>query len=363
MSDFDYYAYIGTYTSGGVITPKFQSKGIYILGYNSSNGVFSQLGTAFEKDNPSFISISPDGRNLYSVGEIDDKRGGALSAYSINKDDGSLSIINTISSGSNGPCHLSTDKDGKLLLAANYAGGASTIASINEDGSLDKDVQVIQHEGSSINPDRQMEPHAHSINVTPNNKFALVPDLGTDKIMIYKINHKNGKLEINDPSFAKVEPGMGPRHLEFHPNGKVVYVINEIGATITSFDFDEEVGVLDSIETISTLPDGISHKSCADIHITSDGNFLYGSNRGHDSLAIFKVLDNGRKLEKVGHESTLGKTPRNFSIDPLGNFIHAANQDSGDIFTFAINKNNGTLEYTGGKIDVPYPVCIKFLKR
>ena len=173
MNDFDYYAYIGTYTSGGVITPKLQSKGIYILGYDSSSGTFSQIGTAFEKDNPSFLAISPNGKNLYSVGEIDDKRGGALSAYSIN-DDGSLSIINTISSGSNGPCHLSTDNDGALLLAANYAGGASTITSINGDGSLNENIQVVQHEGSSINPDRQMEPHAHSINVSPNNKFALV---------------------------------------------------------------------------------------------------------------------------------------------------------------------------------------------
>ena len=362
MNNFDYYAYIGTYTSGGVITPKLQSKGIYILGYDSSSGTFSQLGTAFEKDNPSFLAISPNGKNLYSVGEIDDKRGGALSAYSIN-DDGSLSIINTISSGSNGPCHLSTDNDGALLLAANYAGGASSITSINNDGSLNENIQVVQHEGSSVNPDRQMEPHAHSINVSPNNKFALVPDLGTDKVMIYKINHSTRKLEMNKPSFVKIDPGMGPRHLEFHPNGKVVYVINEIGATITSFDFDNEEGVLNTIETISTLPDGFDNKSCADIHITSDGNFLYGSNRGHDSLAIFKVSSDGRKLEKAGHESTLGKTPRNFSIDPLGNYIHAANQDSGDIFTFSINKNDGSLQHTGDKINIPYPVCIKFLKR
>lgn len=363
MSNYDFFVYIGTYTSAGVITSNIKSEGIYVLGYDSSTGDLTKLSSAYEKDNPSFVTISPDRKNLYSVGEIDDKRGGALSAYSINKNDGSLTIINTISSGSNGPCHLTTDKTGSSLLAANYAGGASTITSINKDGSLSDDIQVIQHEGSSVNPDRQMEPHAHSVNVSPNNKFALVPDLGTDKVMIYKIDHKSSRLVTNSPSFAKIDPGMGPRHLEFHPNGKVVYVINEIGATITLFDFDEEVGALSAIGTVTTLPEGFNHKSCADIHITDDGNFLYGSNRGHNSLAIFSVSDDGRKLTSVGHESTIGQTPRNFSIDPLGNYILAANQDSGDIFTFSINQNNGTLKHTGGKINIPYPVCIKFLKR
>jgi 6-phosphogluconolactonase len=363
MNNYDYFCYVGTYTSGGVITPEKKSEGIYVLGYNSSTGELEKLSSGHDKDNPSFLTISPNGKFLYSVGEIDDSRGGALSSYSINKSTGELTIINTIQSGSKGPCHVSTDKTGKLLLAANYAGGASTITSINEDGSLSSEIQVVQHQGSSIDPNRQMEPHAHSINVTPNNKFALVPDLGTDKVMIYKIDHDDNKLLPNDPSFGKTDPGMGPRHLEFHPNGKVLYVINEMGATITSFDFDQSSGELDPIQTISTVPDLEKMKSCADIHISSNGKFLYGSNRGHSNLAIFSVSEDGRNLTNSGYQSTLGETPRNFSIDPLGNYLLAANQDSGDIFTFKINQEDGTLEPTGAKIDIPYAVCIKFLKR
>jgi 6-phosphogluconolactonase len=363
MGSFNYYCYIGTYTVGGVVNSSKKSDGIYVLGYDSTTGNLTRISSTFEKDNPSFLSISPNGNFLYSVGEIDDSRGGALSAYEINHSTGGLEILNTISSGSKGPCHLSTDRTGTSLLAANYAGGASTITSINEDGSLSDDIQVIQHEGSSVNPERQMEPHAHSINVTPNNKFALVPDLGTDKIMIYSIDQVNSRLIPNNPSFAKVDPGMGPRHLEFHPNGNVVYVINEIGATITSFDIDNNSGEMSSIETISTLPDGYHQKSCADIHISSDGKFLYGSNRGHNSLAIFSVSSDGRKLSKLGYESTIGETPRNFSLDPEGNFLLAANQDTSNIYTFKVNREDGTLDQTGDKIEIPYPVCIKFLKR
>ena len=363
MANFDYLAFVGTYTLGNVVNEKLKSKGIYILGYNSTDGTLEILNTALEKDNPSFLAISPNGNYLYSVGEIDDKRGGALSAYKIDKENCTLSIINSISTGSNGPCHLMTDLNGYILLAANYAGGASTLAKIKSDGSLDEEVQVIQHEGSSVNPERQMEPHAHSINVSPSGNYALVPDLGTDKVIIYKIDHTSKKLKINEPGFTKVSPGMGPRHLEFHPNGNVVYVINELGATITIFDFDDENGALSEVETVSTLPADSNQKSCADIHISKDGKYLYGSNRGHNSIAIYKVSSDGRKIENIDFQSTLGETPRNFALDPKGNFLLAANQDSSDIFTFKINKDNGKLDPTGSKINIPYPVCIKFLER
>ncbi len=363
MNNFDHFAFIGTYTKGNVVNEGVESKGIYVLGYDSENGELSLLNTAFEKDNPSFLSISPDGKYLYSVGEIDDERGGALSSYLIEKETASLSIINSISTGSSGPCHLMTDSSGSILLVANYAGGASTLAKINDDGSLEEEVQVIKHQGSSINPERQMEPHAHSINISPSGKYALVPDLGTDKVIIYKIDMLSKKLIPNDPAFVKVAPGMGPRHLEFHPNGKVVYVIHELGAHISVFDFDDQDGKLIEIQSISTLPYLHDQKSCADIHISPDGKYLYGSNRGHDSLAIYKVSDDGRQLENIDYQSTLGKTPRNFAIDPNGNFLLAANQDSNDIFTFKINKGNGKLDPTGSKINIPYPVCIKFLER
>ena len=244
LDNFDYLAFIGTYTKGNVVNEGLSSKGIYILGYNSNSGELEKLNTAYEKDNPSFLSVSPNGKYLYSVGEIDDERGGALSSYLVDKENASLNIINSISTGSNGPCHLMTDASGSILLAANYAGGASTLAKINDDGSLNEDVQVIQHQGSSINPERQMEPHAHSINISPSGKYALVPDLGTDKVIIYKIDNESKKLLSNVPEYAKVTPGMGPRHLEFHPNGKVVYVIHELGANISVFDFDEQIGKL-----------------------------------------------------------------------------------------------------------------------
>ena len=363
MANYDYLAFIGTYTSGNVVNKNLQSKGIYVLGYDSEKGDLEILNTAFEKDNPSFLTISPNGDYLFSVGEIDDKRGGALSSYKIDKENCSISIVNSISTGSKGPCHLMTDLNGSVLLAANYAGGASTLAKINPDGSLDENVQVIQHVGSSVNPERQLEPHAHSINVSPSGNYALVPDLGTDKIILYKIDHSKSKLISNEPSFAKVSPGMGPRHLEFHPNGKVVYVINELGATITVFDYDDENGILNEVETVSTLPSDFNQKSCADIHISKDGKYLYGSNRGHNSIAIYKVSEDGRKIENIDFQSTLGETPRNFALDPKGNFLLAANQDSSDIFTFKINKESGKLDPTGSKIDIPYPVCIKFLER
>ena len=363
MNNFDHFAFIGTYTKGNVVHEGLKSKGIYILGYDSKSGELNLLNTAFEKDNPSFLSISPNGKYLYSVGEIDDERGGALSSYSIDKENASLSIINSISTGSSGPCHLMTNSSGSILLAANYAGGASTLAKINDDGSLDNEVQVIKHKGSSINPERQMEPHAHSINISPSGKYALVPDLGTDKVVIYEIDMLSKKLVPNDPSFVKVTPGMGPRHLEFHPNGKVVYVIHELEAHISVFDFDDQDGKLIEIQSISTLPPNHDQKSCADIHISPDGKYLYGSNRGHDSLVIYKVSNDGRQIENVDYQSTLGNTPRNFAIDPNGNFLLAANQDSSDIFTFKINKDNGKLDPTGSKINIPYPVCIKFLER
>ena len=360
MNTFDYFVFVGTYTKPMWLETHETSEGIYTLEYNSSTGELKQKSSIKNHINPSFLAIHPNKKFLYSVGE---NEGGTVSAFSINRQNGQLTFINSESTKSIGPCHLSVDSTGKFLFVANYSGGASTMLPINEDGSLKPASSFIQHTGSSINPERQEGPHAHSINIDPNNNFALVPDLGLDKILIFKINFEKGELETNSFPYGTVEPGSGPRHLDFHPTGKFVYVLNEISATITAFSYDQNTAEMKEIETVSTLPKNFSTQSCADIHISKDGKFVYASNRGHDSIVIFKINQNNGKMEYVAHESTIGNIPRNFGIDPNGNFIIAANQDSSDIYSFKVDKELGLLSPTGFSINIPYPVCIKFLKK
>ena len=260
-----------------------------------------------------------------------------------------------------GPCHVSVDATGRYVLVANYGGGSVAILPVRDDGSLGEASDFVQHEGSSVNPNRQGEPHAHSIMVSPNNTHAFAPDLGMDKIAIYQIDHGSGKLAAGAQPFMDVDPGEGPRHFDFHPNGPYAYVINELGNTIVSYDYDAEAGTLAATGSVSTLPenfDGTSHT--ADIHVHPNGKFLYGSNRGHDSLVICAIDGATGQLEVIGCEPTGGKNPRNFAIDPTGTYLLAANQDTNDIHTFRINSDTGSLEKTGAVASVPKPVCLKF---
>jgi len=350
--------YIGTYTNSG-------SKGIYLCRMDCGVGKLELAGPVAEEKNPSFLAIHPSRRYLYSVSEVDrheGKRTGSVSAYAIDAKTGVLTFLNRPISHGMLPCYLSVDAAGKYLLTANYTSGTVTMFPIESDGRLREASDVVQHVGKGPNASRQEGPHAHSILIDAANRFAFSPDLGIDKVMIYRLDLERGKLVPNDPPSASVPPGAGPRHFAFHPNGKFAYVINEMGCSMTAFAYDAAKGSLAAIETVPTLPTdwkGVSH--CADVHVHPSGKFVYGSNRGHDSIVIFAIDPATGKLTLRGFESTRGKTPRNFAIDPTGAFLLAANQDSDNIVVFRIDTETGLLSAAGCEVKVPKPVCIAFM--
>ena len=348
--------YIGTYT-------KTEEQGIHWLKLDMAMGKLTAVGKLAGQKNPSFLAIHPNKKFLYAVNEIGNYKGekaGGVSAYSIDQKTGALIFLNQQSSKGGAPCHLVVDATGRNVLVANYTGGSVASLPISRKGRLREAASFIQHEGSSVLKPRQSVPHGHSINVSPGNKFAVAADLGLDKVLVYGFNAKGGKL--TPAGFAKVAPGAGPRHFEFHPNGKFAYVINEITLTVTAFAWDEVNGKLSELQTITTLPiERGKGMSTAEVQVHPSGNFLYGSNRGHNTIAVFSIDQETGKLKVVQHQSTLGKTPRNFGLDPTGKFLVAANQSSGDIFTFRINQDTGELKPTGHSVKIPFPVCVKFL--
>ena len=348
--------YVGTYTGG-------KSEGIYRLQLDRKTGELKKLGATSGVKNPSFLAIHPSGRYLYCVCEVDDfgKGAGGISAFAIDKS-GELKLLNQESSVGGGPCHLVVDKTGKNVLAANYGGGSVCVLPIGADGRLGKATAFVQHKGSSVDKGRQEAPHAHSINLDAANRFAFVADLGLDKVLVYRFDAKKGTLTPNDPPAASVKPGSGPRHFAFHPSGRSAYVINEMNCTVTAFNYDANKGVLTETQTISTLPRPLADgDSTAEVQVHPSGKFLYGSNRGHNSIAIFSIDSDSGRLTTVGNQSTEGKTPRNFAIDPSGAFLLAENQDSDTIVVFRVDPKTGKLTSTGHKIEVPMPVCVKFL--
>lgn len=356
----DILVYVGTYTRG-------ESKGVYIYRLNRDNGGLEPLGYGSCKSSPSFLAFSPGYDYLYAaneIGEYQGERSGALAVWSIDQETGELDFINQSATGGPGPCYVTVDATGKYAFAANYSGGSVAMIPINEDGSLAPASDFVQHVGSSVNERRQGEAHAHSCTIDPTNKYALVADLGMDKIMVYKLDLENGKLVPNDTPFVRLHGGAGPRHFCFSPCGRYGYVINELDSTVTSFVYDADAGTLETIETVSTLPDGWEGQShCADIHMLSSGRFLYGSNRGHDSIVIMSVDTETGKLTPVGWESTQGNFPRNFCIDPTETFLLAANQNTDNIVSYRIDQETGLLTPTGQETQVPIPVCIKMWAR
>jgi len=348
--------YIGTYT-------KTEEQGIHWLKLDMGTGKLTAVGKLSGQKNPSFLAIHPNKKFLYAVNEIGNYKGekaGGVSAYSIDQKTGALTFINQQSSKGGAPCHLVLDATGRNVLVANYTGGSVASLPVSRKGRLRQASSFIQHTGSSLLKPRQAAPHGHSINVSPGNKFAVAADLGLDKVLVYGFDPKGGKM--TPAGFAKVAPGSGPRHFAFHPNGMFAYVINEITLTVTAFSWDEMKGKLEEIQTITTLPvERGKGMSTAEVQVHPSGKFLYGSNRGHNTIAVFSIDQKTGKLSAVQHQSTLGKTPRNFGIDPTGKFLIAANQSSGDIFTFLIDRDTGELKPTGHSIKVPMPVCVKFL--
>ena len=260
------------------------------------------------------------------------------------------------------PCHLTIDPSGKNVLIANFMSGSVCVLPIQEDGSLGEPAEVLQHQGSSIDPIRQKGPHAHAVTLDDSGLFAFVPDLGLDKLMVYKFDPVYGSLKPNEPSSVDIPAGAGPRHLVLHKTGKYAYLINELNSTIIAFQYNREKGSFCEIQTKSTLPEKfVGENTCAELQISPSGRFLYGSNRGHDSIVIYAINQNDGSLSCVGHASTYGKSPRHFTIDPEGEFLLVANQDSDSVVTFRIDNNTGELHATGLNTSVPTPVCIKIL--
>ena len=344
--------YVGTYTK------KDGSKGIYQFHLNSDTGALASDGLVAESQNPSFLALHPNGKFLYAVNELD--QSGGVSAYAIEAG-GKLRLLNEQSSRGAGACHLTVDPAGKNVLVANYGAGNIAVLPIKTDKSLGEATGFVQHTGSSADPQRQKEPHAHSIYADAAGKLVYTCDLGTDHIDIYRLDAEKGTLTPNDPPFARVAPGSGPRHLAFH-NG-YAYAINEMGNTIVVFKHDVAAGKLDEIQTISTLPEGFTaSNTTAEIFVHPNGKFLYGSNRGHDTIAVFAIDRATGKLRLVQHEETQGKNPRNFALDPSGKWLIAANQDSDNLVVFKVDSTTGKLTPSGQTAQLGAPVCIMFAK-
>jgi len=348
--------YIGTYTSG-------KSEGIYGYQFDPQSGALTRVNS-IKSTNPSFLAIDRSKRYLYAVNEVGEylgKPSGGVSAYVIERPNLNLRLLNEQATQGADPCYLSVDSKRKVLLVANYTGGNVAVLPIRPDGTLGMVMDVKQHEGSGPK-EQQKGPHAHCIMLDRNERYAFASDLGIDKVMIYRFDRATGKLTPAQQPYAELKSGAGPRHLTFHPNGKYLYVIDELDSTMTVFGYDERNGTLTHVDTVSTLPSDFSGTSyCADVHVSQSGKFLYGSNRGHNSIVVFEIDPRTGKLKLVQHISTAGDWPRNFTIDPSGAFLLVANQRSDNVVTFSIDPGTGQLKPTGHNESIPSPVCLRFL--
>jgi 6-phosphogluconolactonase len=356
--------YFGTYTG-----EKSTSKGVYVSRLDGATGALMSPELVAETPNPSYLAVHPSNRWLYAaneVGSFRDQETGSVSAFAVDPKTGRLSPVNQESSRGRGAVHLIVDKSGRNVLVANYGGGSAAVLPIGSDGALKPASAFVQHTGSGFDPRRQSAPRAHSINLDPGNRYAYVPDLGIDKVMIYRFDAERGSLSAGDPPFAAVRPGAGPRHFAFHPGGRFAYVINEIDVTLTAFAADAERGALSEVETVSTLRLGETVQpgySTADVQVHPSGRFLYGSNRGHDTIVVFAIEPKSGRLSYVEHESTQGSGPRAFGIDPTGRYLLAANQRSDSVVVFRIDQESGRLTPMGHSIKIGSPACVKFVTR
>jgi len=345
---------IGTYTKSG------KSEGIYVYEFDSKTGKASYKNKAAGLTNPSYLAISNDEKKVYAICEAEPGKG-AVTAFSFDKKTGALNKLNSQPSIGNGPCYVSVDKANKHVFVANYVGGSATAIALNSDGSLSNENQFIQYKGSGVNKERQEAPHIHSTVISPDGKYLLISDLGTDKINILEIKSEQAKpLREAKTPFISTQPGSGPRHFDFHPNGKFGYSIQELSGNVSAYKYAN--GKLTLLQDISGLPANYNGKIwSADIHVSPDGKFLYASNRDDlNNLAIFGIDMKSGKLKMIGSQPTLGRAPRNFAITPNGDFLLAANQTSDSIVIFKRDKLTGLLSDTGERIEVGTPVCLKF---
>ena len=353
----DCFVYVGTYTDG-------RSKGIYLYRFAAATGILTPEGLAAESPDPSFLAVSPDHRYLYASNEIYDYAGrnsGSVSAFSIERGTGKLRLLNVVASGDPGPAHLTVDHTGRHVLVANYGIGSVAVFPILADGQLGKATAHLPHAGHSVNPKRQKGPHAHSIYVSPDNRFAVSPDLGTDQVYVYRFDASQGTLVPNRPPFITVAPGTGPRHLAFDSRGKFVYLVQEFGGILTVFTWDSDSGSLQQLETFPAGPgDYRGYNNCAEVFVHPKGTFLYVANRGHDSIGVYAINPEDGRLTPVEYASTQGKTPRSFALDSTGSYLIAANQESNSLVEFRINPNTGHLTPTGQKFYIQAPACVVF---
>jgi 6-phosphogluconolactonase len=350
------FVYIGTYTNG-------KSKGIHSFEMDMATGGLKPIGVS-PMPNPTYLAVHPSQRFLYAVNEVDQfeaAKGGAISALAIDRKTGQLTPLNHQSTGAPSPCHLSFDATGKFVFVANYSGSIAVFP-VEADGRVGKATDFVAHHGSSANPQRQEGPHAHSIAIDPANRFVLAADLGLDKLFVYRFDASAGKLSPNEPAFFSTAPGAGPRHFAFHPNGKIVYLINELNSTIDALSYDAAAGTLKSLQTVSTLPkDFHGGNTTAEIEIDPAGRFLYGSNRGHDSLAQFAIDGATGKLTFVARYPSGGKTPRGFALDPTGHFLVCGSQDSNRVVVMRVDPKDGRLTPTEASLEVGAPVSVVFV--
>jgi 6-phosphogluconolactonase len=353
----DYFMFVGTYTGG-------EAQGIYGYRFQPATGHLISLGLVATTPNPSFLAVHPSGASLYAVNESQGagEAGDTVSAFAIDRITGTLRFLNKVPSRGSGPCHLSIDRTGANLLVANYSSGSVAVFPIRKDGRLGAASASVGHHGSSVDPERQLGPHAHFISVAPDNRFALAADLGLDQVLVYRFDPVRGSLTPNDPPFARLSPGAGPRHLAFHPSGRFVFVINELVSTLSVFAFNAARGTLRESSTVSTLPESEGGGSrAAEVAVDRTGRFLYASNRGHDSIAVFGFDPRHGTLTPVEYISTQGRTPRHFALDPTGSYLVAANQNSSSAVLFRIDPKTGRLSATGDVLkDAGSPVCIVF---
>lgn len=350
-------AYIGTYTTDA------RSEGIYRLMLDTTSGAMRLDGVAAKSSNASYLTLHPNGRALYAVNELSEFRGeeaGGVSAFSVDRATGRLSLINQESSHGKAPCYISTDRDGRVVFVANYGGGSVTSIPLRRDGGLQTAKSVVRHQGSGPDPARQMSPHAHCILPDPANRYVLAVDLGTDAILTYRLDQRTGGISIVTTG-AATKPGAGPRHLTFHPGGRYVYVVNELDSTLAAFTYDAQRGALNEVQVTAASPEGTTpNNHPADIHVAPSGRFLYVSNRGDDTIVVFAIDAATGQLNPVQTVQTGGRAPRNFVIDPSGRFLLVANQRSDLIVGFRVDTASGRLTPTGSTIEVPVPVCVKF---
>jgi 6-phosphogluconolactonase len=354
----DNFVFFGSHSVG-------PGRGISVAHFDSVSGALTKPELVVEAAAPAFFVLHPDGRHLYTCNSNDFANGWTgetISAYVIDPRSGGLTLLNRQSSGGADPSYVNLDAASRHVLVASYTGGSVAVLAIRPDGSLGKRTAFMQHTGSSVNPTRQTKPYAHSIKLDPTNRFALAADLGVDKVFIYRYNKKDGSLQPNDPPFVKVAPGSGPRHIAFHPTRGLVYLINEMASNIVAYAWDSKKGTLAELQTISTLPAGFAGtNTCAEIEVHPNGRFLYGSNRGHDSLAVFAIDDSTGKLTLIEHVPTQGQKPRNFAFDPTSQWLIVTNHGSDNAMVFRVDAQTGRLTPTGQPVSVPSPFCVRFL--